>query len=192
MDSAHGGEHIETGGLELRAGFQRALQTVEAVLAGAAVCALVFLGLDLMAPHMKSKRPQPFLWASQGDGATVFFGREPVLKLRGQDGSGAAARARRLANSLGSLFSQLDPPRLEVAADRPETASVRAGGVLLIEIESADTEGQRPLPFARNWVRRIEPLVRGKGAEADGCPACHIERLDQVLRESRIHSGRKW
>jgi hypothetical protein len=172
--------------------FGRPLQLAQAASAGLTVCALIFLGLDLIAPHLKPQRPPAFLWASRDDGATVFYKRESVLTLRGRERLRAAARAQRLVTSLDSLFNQIDPPRLEVAADPSGKALVRAGGAVLIEIDSADAEGQSPLLFAQNWVRRIEPLVRGKGTEVDGCPACHIGRLEQVQRESRIHAGRRW
>ena len=192
MNPAQKGEELGVSGLEPRAQFRRSLQMAQATLASVAVCALIFWGLDLIAPHLKPKRPPAFQWTSADNGATVFYKGQPILRLRGRDGLSATTRAQGLAGSLDSLFNQIDPPRLEVAVDQSGKASVRAGGAVLIEIKSADAEGQSPLVFARGWVRRIEPLIRGKGTEADGCPACHVGRLNQVLREARIHAGRKW
>jgi hypothetical protein len=165
---------------------------VQAAAAGAAICGLVFAGLDLLAPHLKPKRPPPFVWANGNDCATVFYKREPVLRLRAENGTPAATRARALADSLDALFNRLDTPALEVAAGESGTASVRAHGAVLIEIQASEAEGQLPMVFAENWVRRIDPLVRGKGTEEDGCPACHIARWQQVLREAEIRARRRW
>lgn len=180
------------GGWTRRERLWRLFQMAQTVVAGVAVCGLIFAGLDSLAPHLKLKRPPPFLWANVGDRATVLYKREPVLNLRGGNGIPAALRAQALADSLDALFNRIDSPRFDVAAGQSGTASIRAGGVVLIEIQASEAEGQLPVVFARNWVRRIEPLVRGKGTESEGCPACHVARLQQVLREAKIHAGRRW
>ena len=109
-------EAMERLGVEPRARFRRPLLMAQAVVGGVAVCALVFLGLDVLAPHLKPERPPAFLWTSADNGATVFYKREPVLRLHGRDGFRATTRAQRLAASLDSLFNQIHSPRLEAAS----------------------------------------------------------------------------
>lgn len=172
--------------------FRHPLWTALAAVVGIAACAPIFAGLDAVAKHLKLKRPPPFVWTSQSDSATVLYKREPILMLRGKDGRRAADRAQALAASLDSLFNQLDPPRFEIIAGQAGQALVRAGGAVVMELHPADTEGQPPLVVAREWVQKIEPLIRGKGTEAEGCPGCHIGRLEQVKREAWKEANRRW
>lgn len=172
--------------------FRYPLWTALAAMVGIAVCIPIFAGLDAVAKHLKLKRPPPFVWTSQPDCATVLYKREPILRLRGQDGRQAADRAQALAASLDSLFNQLDPPRFEVVVGQSGQALVRAGGAVLMEIHPGDTEGRPPLVVARDWVQKIEPLIRGKGTDGEGCPGCHIGRLEQVKREAWIEANRRW
>jgi hypothetical protein len=156
-----------------RLGWRRAL-------AAAVVCAGFFAGLDALARTVKVKSP-PFSVRAGRDRAVVLYKREAVMRL------GDQSRARAFAQSLNSLYAQISPPPLEAVG-----AAIRAGGATLVELDGTDANGDDPVRFARNWVTRMEPLMRAKGTEAEGCPDCHIRRLAEVREAVRNRERRRW
>lgn len=176
MRPARNAADVDARGMELCPRCRKRPARRYALTAVAAILLAVF-GLDAItqAFHRRSK---PFSWREQDRAAYVLYQKEPVLTLAD------SARARAAAQSLNELFLALSPPPLEVVP-AGETALVRAGARPVLEIQPADAAGSDPVSLGRSFAARIEPLLRGKGAEHESCPSCHIYRLQEVEQAAR-------
>lgn len=154
-----------------------------ALIAAAAACAVLFLGLDASVRAL-TKRTLPFTAREQAEGTTVMYKGEAVLRLA--DGE----RARQAAAVLNRAYMQLEPARLEVEP-AGEEARVSAGGAVVADIDRRTAGGVDPAEFARAWAARMDAVLQGKGARGEGCPDCHIERRAEV-EESARRRARAW
>jgi hypothetical protein len=190
MRKARTVDELDACGLGPCARCMRPTPRFRALIAASVFCALAFAGGDaiggLLGPHSP-----PFSWRSQGGTARVFYKQQPVLEVHGRIPNAAAdRRIAALSRNLNALFADIAPPRLKVVAGGPDRAVILAGDARLFELSSADTDGREPLQASESWVRNIEPLLRGKGFEGEGCPDCHIRRLPEVLETVRNRG--KW
>lgn len=185
MHPAAQAEDIDARGSEPCPRCRRARFNWLATAAAVAFFAFAIAGLDGFSRLLKPSR-EPFAWRGRGDSATVLYRRESVLEFRQ---AGAAERARAAAQSLNTLFLQIRPAQLQVL-EAPDRVLVRAGGVTVAELLPADSRPEPPARFARSWVRRIEPLIRGKGTAAEGCPDCHIYRIPDIEANMRARGQR--
>lgn len=96
------------------------------------------------------------------------------------------------SHRLNDLFADINPPALKVATPGSNKVFILAGETKIFELQSSDVDGQPPLNTAIKLVDKIEPLLRGKGLESDGCPSCHIRRLPEVQEVIRNKGKWKW
>lgn len=176
MRPARTAADVDTRGMEL-CGRCRQRPARKYALAAIAAILLAVFGLDAVAQALH-RRSKPFSWREQDRAAYVLYQKEPVLTLAD------SVRARAAAQSLNELFLTLSPPPLEVVP-AGDAALVRAGTQPVLEIQPADAAGGDPLSLGRSFAARVEPLLRGKGAEHESCPSCHIYRLQEVEQAAR-------
>jgi hypothetical protein len=185
MRPARNAEELDSRGLEPCADCRSPRLRWPAVAAAVLVSVLAIAGLDAVARWLKPKGP-PFSWKAEGETAALLFKRQPLLRLRA---AGAQPRAQSLVQSLNGLFQQIEPPPFEVVRSGSGQASIRAGGNPLLEVLTGDAGADEPLRFAQAFVGRIEPLIRGKGTVAEGCPDCHIHRIADIEASIRARTG---
>jgi hypothetical protein len=177
-------EDLDTRGLAPCGCCPRPFFKVLGVLSAIAACLILFAGLDAAASLMKVNF-LPFSWRSQGESASLLYKRQPVLTLRANGGVSPETRMHGLSQSLNELFRQVSPPAMQVVSSASGRASIFADGQSLVEILPQDTGGMDPAQYARAWTQQMAPLMRGKGTEADGCPDCHIRRIDEIQEAIR-------
>lgn len=149
-----------------------------------AICLLAIAAAQGAASFVKVKSP-PFSWRANGGAAAVLYRKQPVLVLASEPEAKSAAAA------LNVLYAQITPPPIEATAEGPH-AVLTAGGAKLAELDARCTGGDEPLHFAQDWAARMRWLMRAKGEEAEGCPSCHIRRLDEVLAAAEMRRRRRW
>ncbi|MGJ5819904.1 hypothetical protein [Paludibaculum fermentans] len=152
--------------------------------AAIAVCVLAIAAAQGGASLVKVKSP-PFSSQAGEGSAVVLFKKQPVLALASEQEAHAAACA------LNVLYAQITPPPIEVNASGAH-AVLTAGGARLAELDARSVGGRDPLPYARDWAVRTDWLMRAKGEEVEGCPSCHIHRLDEVLAAAELRRRRRW
>jgi hypothetical protein len=156
----------------------------KARLVAVAVWALVFVALQAATGLVKVKKP-PFSWRPGNGSSVVLYHARPVLTAA----TGEAAREATAA--LNRLYAKLEPPPIE-AAPGPAGVVLRASGATVAVIDKSTAAGREPLLYAQDWATRMNWLMRAKGTEAEGCPDCHIRRLDEVEESARQRQRRRW
>ncbi|MGC4054287.1 MAG: hypothetical protein QM757_34815 [Paludibaculum sp.] len=149
-----------------------------------AVCVMAIAVAQGAASFVKVKSP-PFSWQAGGGSASVLYRKQAVLVLAGDPEAKSAAEA------LNALYAQITPPPIEVAALGPH-ALLTAGGRKVAELDTRSSGGEDPVRFARDWAAHTGWLMRAKGEEAEGCPSCHIRRLDEVVAAAEMRHRRRW
>ncbi len=131
-------------------------------------------------------RTRVFAWSAACSGAALLLHGKETLQLR----SPAAAAAA--AERLNQLYASMAPPALHLAGDGAG-ARIEAGGVVVLALEDVEAGGVPVVETARLWMEKVDQLLQGKGPAAQGCPACHVNRRDEVLEAAarRAHWWRK-
>ncbi|MDQ7825507.1 MAG: hypothetical protein RDV48_22095 [Candidatus Eremiobacteraeota bacterium] len=148
------------------------------------VSALLIMALDSLGAALRQKNI-PFSWQPMNGKAAIFFKDQALVSLNDIPGAPARVRAQSFTKSLNAVFQQLDPAPFAVSSPSPGRAALLAGTMPLIEFTAEDAGGGDPLVFAEKVLGKIEPVMRGKGNAAEGCPSCHVHRLAEVERWSR-------
>jgi hypothetical protein len=161
------------------------------LLAAIIIIAFVFAGLDFVGGLIKPKF-QPFSWRSQDGIVKVFYKGQPIITINNYNKYGTEQRMAAFSHRLNDLFADINPPALKVATPGSNKVFILAGETKIFELQSSDVDGQPPLNTAIKLVDKIEPLLRGKGLESDGCPSCHIRRLPEVQEVIRNKGKWKW
>lgn len=156
----------------------------QARAAAAVVCVLAIAAAQGAASFVKVKSP-PFSWRAEGGAVEVLYRKQPTLLLAGEPA------ARSAAGTLNALYAQITPPPIEAKAAGPNAVLI-AGGMKLAELDGRSAGGGDPLAYAQAWAAKTDRLMRAKGEEAEGCPSCHIRRLDEVLAAARMRRERRW
>jgi hypothetical protein len=152
--------------------------------AAVAISVLAIAAAQGAASFVKVKSP-PFSWRADSGSVSVLYRKQPMLVLASEP------EARSAAAALNALYSQITPPPIEASAKGPH-AVLTAGGVQLAEVDENCAAGGDPLSYAQVWAAKAGWLMRAKGEEAEGCPSCHIRRLDEVLAASEMRRRRRW
>ncbi|WP_321476949.1 hypothetical protein [uncultured Paludibaculum sp.] len=184
MNVARSAEDVDGRGLERCTRCRQPKPAWPARAAAIAICALAIAAAQGAVSFVKVKSP-PFSWRADAGAATVLYRKQPMLVLATEPEAKSAAAA------LNALYAQITPPPIEATA-AGRHAVLTAGGVKLAELDSRSSGGGDPLAYARDWAARAGGLMRAKGEEAEGCPSCHIRRLDEVLATAKMRRQRRW
>ncbi len=177
-------EDLDARGLERCAQCLRSKPAWRARTVAAAVCILAVAAAQGAASFVKVKSP-PFSWRPDGVAAQVLYKKQPMLRLAGEP------EARAAATALNALYAQITPPPIEAKAEGTH-AVLMAGKVKLAALDGWSAGGGEPLAYAQAWAGKASWLMRAKGEEAEGCPSCHLRRLDEVLAAAEMRRRRRW
>lgn len=184
MNAAQCVEDVDDRGLARCARCRQPKPVWRARAAAVAISVLAIAAAQGAASFVKVKSP-PFSWRADSGAASVLYRKQPMLVLASE------LEAKSAASALNALYAQITPPPIEAVA-KGRHAVLSAGGERLAEVDERCAGGGDPLSYAQAWAARTGWLMRSKGEEAEGCPSCHIRRLDEVLAAAEMRRQRRW
>ena len=182
-------QELDERGLELCEGCRCSKLRFSGLFSAALFCAIVFGGMDGASGLFKAHVP-PFSSRPCKNGAELLYENQTIFRVRDQRSITADRRAAMLSQALNSLFNEMTPPSLSVSDRSPSGATIVAGYRQVFELFSEDTGGGDPTKAALELINTVEPLLRGKGLEQEGCPSCHIRRMPEI--QQAIRSRMTW
>ncbi len=157
------------------------------IAAGIAIALSLALDLTVSALDTKSR---PFQSRADDGENRVLFRDTVLLRLPPSDTDAPQQTAQQIAQQLNALFLEIDPAPLRVAVSE-NAVEVMAAGSRLLVVTPTLADGQDPSAVAGTFLRRVQPLLEGKGSPGESCPMCHIARREQV-RQAVAHPPRFW
>lgn len=136
-------------------------------------CLVVFAVLDGANTLVKPPADAPFACRPISDGGPEYLWfRDRLVRPQAP----ARCRTAATAGALNRFFRDLDPPEPRMGSPAGGRVIVACAGVDLLEVERSQAAG---------WTRELRTLLRGKGTASEICPACHIDRVQEVNLAAR-------